>query len=144
MLKVLNFTDVNYKISSIENYKPSPRTYDLITVAFGFRNFTDHEKSLTNIYNSLQPGGQFLIMDFKKPRTKIYSSLFKFYTLKIIPKIGEKIANDYQSYRYLGESIQTYLTPDAIKNLCLDAGFDQVRIVNLPEDVATIHIAQKS
>ena len=54
------------------------------------------------------------------------------------------MSNDYQSYRYLGESIQTYLTPDAIKNLCLDAGFDQVKIVNLPEDVATIHIAQKS
>ena len=144
--KLINngFIDINYKISSIENYKSSPRTYDLITVAFGFRNFTDHEKSLTNIYNILQPGGQFLIMDFKKPRTKMYSYLFKFYTLKIIPKIGEKIANDYQSYRYLGESIQTYLTPDAIKNLCLDVGFDQVRIVNLPEDVATIHIAQKS
>ncbi|MEL0103555.1 MAG: class I SAM-dependent methyltransferase [Gammaproteobacteria bacterium] len=64
--------------------------------------------------------------------------------MKIITKLGEKIVNDYQSYRYLGESIQTYLTPDAIKKLCLDAGFDQVRIVNLPEDVATIHIAQKS
>ena len=89
--KLINngFTDVNYKISSIENYKPSLRAYDLITVAFGFRNFTDHEKSLTNIYNSLQPGGQFLIMDFKEA-SKIYSVCLSS-TLKIIPKIGEKL-----------------------------------------------------
>ena len=54
----------------------SPRAYDLITVAFGLETLLN-QKNLTNIYNSLQPGGQFLIMDFK-PRTKIYSSLFKF------------------------------------------------------------------
>jgi len=85
----------------------------------------------------------FLIMDFKKPRGKLYSKLFKFYTLNIIPKIGKIVADDENSYRYLAESIQTYFSPNEIKDMLSKAGFDNTRVVNLLEDVATIHIGQK-
>jgi demethylmenaquinone methyltransferase/2-methoxy-6-polyprenyl-1,4-benzoquinol methylase len=135
--------DINYQIHGIENFSPKQQTVDLITVAFGFRNFTDHKKALENIFKLLDPGGMFLIMDFKKPRGKLYSKLFKFYTLNIIPKIGKIVADDENSYRYLAESIQTYFSPNEIKDMLSDAGFDNTRVVNLLEDVATIHIGQK-
>ena len=85
--KFLNsgITDIIYENSGIEDFKFSRNKYDLVTLAFGFRNFTNHEKGLSNIYNCLEPGGLFLLMDFKKPRNEIYSKLFKNYTLKIIP-----------------------------------------------------------
>ena len=92
----------------------------------------------------LEPGGLFLIMDFKKPRNQLYSKLFKFYTLNIIPRIGKVIAKDESSYRYLGESIQTYYLPDEIKNMLDEAGFSNTRIINLPEGVASIHIGRKA
>jgi demethylmenaquinone methyltransferase/2-methoxy-6-polyprenyl-1,4-benzoquinol methylase len=135
--------DINYQIHGIENFLPKQQTFDLITVAFGFRNFTDHKKALENIFKLLEPGGMFLIMDFKKPRGKLYSKLFKFYTLNIIPKIGKIVADDENSYRYLAESIQTYFSPNEIKDMLSKAGFDNTRVVNLLEDVATIHIGQK-
>ena len=135
--------DINYQIHGIENFLPKQQTFDLITVAFGFRNFTDHKKALENIFKLLEAGGMFLIMDFKKPRGKLYSKLFKFYTLNIIPKIGKIVADDENSYRYLAESIQTYFSPNEIKDMLNDAGFDNTRVVNLLEDVATIHIGQK-
>jgi len=135
--------DINYQIYGIENFLPKKQTFDLITVAFGFRNFTDHKKALENIFKLLEPGGMFLIMDFKKPRGKLYSKLFKFYTLNIIPKLGKIVADDENSYRYLAESIQTYFSPNEIKDMLSKAGFDNTRIVNLLEDVATIHIGQK-
>jgi demethylmenaquinone methyltransferase/2-methoxy-6-polyprenyl-1,4-benzoquinol methylase len=115
----------------------------LITVTFGFRNFTNHKIALKNIIQLLEPGGLFLIMDFKKPRNQLYSKLFKFYTLNIIPNIGKLIAKDKLSYRYLGESIQTYYSPDEIKDMLTKAGFSMIDIVNLPEDVASIHIGRK-
>ena len=71
------------------------------------------------------------------------SKLFKFYTLNIIPNIGKLIAKDQSSYRYLGESIQTYFSPDEIKDMLIKAGFSKIEIVNLPEDVASIHIGRK-
>jgi demethylmenaquinone methyltransferase/2-methoxy-6-polyprenyl-1,4-benzoquinol methylase len=135
--------DINYQIHGIERFLPKQQTFDLITVAFGFRNFTDHKKALENIFKLLEPGGMFLIMDFKKPRGKLYSKLFKFYTLNIIPKIGKIVADDENSYRYLAESIQTYFSPNEIKDMLSKAGFDNTRVVNLLEDVATIHIGQK-
>jgi demethylmenaquinone methyltransferase/2-methoxy-6-polyprenyl-1,4-benzoquinol methylase len=135
--------DINYQIHGIENFLPKKQTFDLITVAFGFRNFTDHKKALENIFKLLEPGGMFLIMDFKKPRGKLYSKLFKFYTLNIIPKIGKIVADDENSYRYLAESIQTYFSPNEIKDMLSKAGFDNTKVVNLLEDVATIHIGQK-
>ena len=82
--------------------------------------------------------------DFKKPRNDIHSRLFKMYTLNIIPKIGKIIANDEESYRYLGESIQTYFSPNEINNMLIESGFIRTRIINLLEDVATIHIGYKS
>ena len=137
------FSDVNFKVSSMETFKDKKQKYDLITIAFGFRNFTDHRKSLNNIYELLVPGGSLLIMDFKTPRNKLYSKLFKFYTLNIIPRLGSLIANDAESYRYLGESIQTYFTPHEISNMCIESGFSDINVINLLEDVATIHIAHK-
>jgi demethylmenaquinone methyltransferase/2-methoxy-6-polyprenyl-1,4-benzoquinol methylase len=136
--------DVNYQIQGIEDFLPNKQTFDLITVAFGFRNFTDHNKALTNIFRLLNPGGSFIIMDFKRPRGKLYSKLFEFYTLNIIPKIGKFVAKDENSYRYLGESIQTYFSPTEIKDMLDRAGFENIKIINLLEDVATIHIGQKS
>ena len=136
-------TNIHYQIKGIEEYKPGDKKFDLITVTFGFRNFTNHKIALQNIIQLLEPGGLFLIMDFKKPRNQLYSKLFKFYTLNIIPNIGKLIAKDESSYRYLGESIQTYYSPDEIKDMLIEAGFSKVEIVNLPEDVASIHIGRK-
>ena len=143
--KFLNsgITDIIYENSGIEDFKLLKNKYDLVTLAFGFRNFTNHEKGLRNIYDCLEPGGLFLLMDFKKPSNEIYSKLFKNYTLKIIPKIGQIVADDFESYKYLGESIQTYFSPDQIEEMCLEVGFECTKIVNLLEDVATIHIARK-
>ncbi len=144
--KLINngYTSFEYHIKGIEEYIPKNNKYDLITVAFGFRNFTNHKKALDNVYNMLLPGGKFMILDFKKPRNDIYSRLFKMYTLNIIPKIGKIIANDEESYRYLGESIQTYFSPNEINNMLIESGFIRTRIINLLEDVATIHIGYKS
>lgn len=137
------FTDINYVNSGIEDFKIKDKHFDLATVVFGFRNFSDPVKGLMNIFECLQLGGLFLLMDFKVPRNKIYSQLFKTYTLDIIPRIGKIVANDMESYKYLGESIQTYYSPEEIKVMCLDAGFEKIKIINLPEDVATIHMAYK-
>ena len=143
--KFLNsgITDITYENNGVEDFKLLENKYDLVTLAFGFRNFTNHEIGLRNIYRCLEPGGLLILMDFKKPRNNIYSKLFKTYTLNIIPKIGQIVADDLESYKYLGESIQTYFLPEQIEEMCLGVGFECTKIINLLEDVATIHVAKK-
>lgn len=143
--KLLNrgFMDVNYENTSIELFKPSSKKFDLITVAFGFRNFSNHKDALMNIFSCLETCGVFIIMDFKKPRNKIQSQLFDFYTLNIIPRVGKAVTGDQESYRYLAESIQTYFSPEEIKEMCRNIGFEEIRIINLLEDVASIHVMRK-
>ena len=143
--KFLNsgIANIIYENRGIEDFKVLRNKYDLVTLAFGFRNFTNHEKGLRNIYDCLEPGGLFLLMDFKKPRNKVQSQLFDFYTLNIIPRIGKAVTGDQESYRYLAESIQTYFSPEEIKEMCRNIGFEDIRIINLLEDVASIHVMRK-
>ena len=138
------YTNVDFQTSSIEGFKPKDNTFDLVTLAFGFRNFSNNSKALKKILNTLKPGGSLIIMDFKKPTNKNYASLFKFYTLEVIPKIGSFIASDSDSYRYLGESIQTYYTPEEISIMLKDTGYINIKSINLLEDVVSIHKGYKS
>tara|TARA_Y100000768_G_scaffold328191_1_gene266089 strand:- start:876 stop:1610 length:735 start_codon:yes stop_codon:yes gene_type:complete len=144
--KLINkgITNVMFHIKSIEDFDPKNEKYDLITLSFGLRNFTNHTKALKKVYDMLTPGGKFVVLDFKKPRNKVYSKIFKIYTLNLIPKLGKIVANDEDSYRYLGESIQTYYSPEEIKEMFEKVGFIQTKKINLPEDVATIHIGYRS
>ena len=86
--------DINYQIHGIENFLPKQQTFDLITVAFGFRNFTDHTKALQNIHESISPGGRLVIMEFTTPKNDILKSIFEKYTHLVIPKIGKILVVD--------------------------------------------------
>ena len=137
------YTNVDFQTSSIEGFKPKDNTFDLVTLAFGFRNFSNNSKALKNIKYS-QARRIINNEDFKKPTNKNYASLFKFYTLEVIPKIGSFIASDSDSYRYLGESIQTYYTPEEISIMLKDTGYINIKSINLLEDVVSIHKGYKS
>ena len=135
--------DVTFIKRSAENAKLEENQYTLATIAFGFRNFTDHSKALKNIYNSLMPGGRLIIMEFSTPKNKLVKNVFEKYTHNIIPRIGKIIADDYDSYRYLAESISTYYSPEEVNDLYAEAGFINTRYETLVGNMVTIHIGFK-
>ena len=72
-----------------------------LTIGFGLRNITKKDKALQEMYRVLKPGGQALILEFSKPRSAIVNYLYDIYSFKVIPKLGELIASDRESYQYL-------------------------------------------
>jgi len=135
--------NVNFIAKPIEKFK-EVNNYTLATIVFGFRNFTDQLTALENIYNSLKTGGKLVIMDFKSPSNEIIRELYEKYTDFIIPKIGKYIAGDESSYKYLSDSIKTYIKPNELSRLLERINFENVTYETLPGDIVTIHKGYKT
>ena len=82
-------------------------------------------------------------MEFSTPKNKYLKDIFEKYTHKIIPNLGKYIANDYDSYKYLAESISSYFEPTEVSKMFEQAGFIKTRYEKLPGDIVTIHIGYK-
>lgn len=113
--------------------------FDCITIAFGLRNVTQKENALRSMYRVLKPGGKLLILEFSKPTIPGLNKIYDAYSFNIIPKLGEWICNDRDSYQYLVESIRMHPNQDALKAMMLEAGFDNVEYHNLTGGIVALH-----
>ena len=136
------FHNCNFDLASGESLPYQDQTFDLVTVGFGLRNFTDKEKGLREMKRVLKPDGVLLILEFSKPTNSFFSKVYDWYSFNIIPKLGSFLANDSKSYQYLAESIRMHPDQETLKNMVLDAGFDDCKFYNLVNGVVTIHQAK--
>ena len=136
--------DISFIKSSIEDISLDSNSIDIATIAFGFRNFTNHKKALENIYDALKPGGKLVIMEFTIPKDKIMGKIFETYTNRIIPKLGEFIAKDYDSYKYLAESIKVYYSPDQVLKMFEENKYINNKYIFLTGNIVTIHVGYKN
>jgi len=117
--------------------------FDCVTIAFGLRNITDKEKALSSILYCLKPGGNFIILEFSKPKNEMIREIYDIYSFEIMPKIGEIIAKDGDSYKYLAESIRMYPPPEEMKELMKKIGFVRCKYEYLTQGIVSIHSGSK-
>ncbi len=116
--------------------------FDIVTVAFGLRNMTHKDKALAEMRRVLRPGGRLLVLEFSKvwePLTPAYD----FYSFKILPWLGDKVAHDAESYRYLAESIRMHPDQETLKDMMQDVGLERVEYFNLTAGVVALHRGYK-
>ena len=122
---------------------PFPDNYfDCVSIAFGLRNVTHKDAALREMKRVLKPGGRVIVLEFSKiakPLEKIYD----LYSFKLLPKMGELIANDADSYRYLAESIRMHPPQEELKQMMLDAGLERVEYFNMTGGVVAVHRGYK-
>lgn len=122
---------------------PFPNDYfDLVSVAFGLRNMTHKETALAEMHRVLKPGGQLLVLEFSKVYEPL-SGAYDFYSFKFLPKFGQLIAKDSDSYQYLAESIRMHPDQESLKQMMLDAGFANVDYHNMSAGVVALHKGMK-
>ncbi|MDJ0738379.1 MAG: bifunctional demethylmenaquinone methyltransferase/2-methoxy-6-polyprenyl-1,4-benzoquinol methylase UbiE [Gammaproteobacteria bacterium] len=112
---------------------------DLITIAFGLRNVTDKERALAAMYRALRPGGRALVLEFSKPVNRPLEKLYDLYSFSILPRMGQLIAKDADSYRYLAESIRMHPDQETLKGMMEDAGFERCDVHNLSGGIVAVH-----
>jgi len=114
---------------------------DAYTIAFGLRNVTDMDAALSEAYRVLKPGGRFICLEFSHPITDGLQKIYDAYSFKVIPWLGEVVANDRASYQYLVESIRKFPGQEAFAARIRNAGFARVTYENLTGGVAALHMA---
>ena len=122
---------------------PFPDNYfNCVSVAFGLRNMTHKEIALKEMLRVLRPGGCVIVLEFSKvwgPLRPLYDT----YSFKMLPTMGEIIAQDADSYRYLAESIRVHPSQEALKELMEQVGFERVEYFNLTAGVVALHRGYK-
>ena len=132
----------NFTLASGESLPYQNDTFDLVTVGFGLRNFTNKLNGLKEMKRVLKPGGILLILEFSKTTNSLFSKVYDWYSFNIIPKLGSLFANDSKSYQYLAESIRMHPDQEALKNMIISSGFEQCKFYNLVNGVVAIHQAK--
>ena len=112
---------------------------DLITIAFGLRNVTDKARALRSMYRALRPGGRALILEFSKPVNRPLEKIYDLYSFRLLPKMGEIVAKDAASYRYLAESIRMHPDQATLKGMMEEAGFERCDVHNLTGGIVAVH-----
>jgi len=113
--------------------------FDLYTIAFGLRNVTDVDRALTEAYRVLKPGGRYLCLEFSKVEDPYLAGIYDAYSFHVIPTVGDIVANDRDSYRYLVESIRKFSNQGELKKKMEDAGFVGCKYTNMTGGIVAIH-----
>ncbi|WP_027856746.1 bifunctional demethylmenaquinone methyltransferase/2-methoxy-6-polyprenyl-1,4-benzoquinol methylase UbiE [Marinobacterium jannaschii] len=123
---------------------PFPDNYfDVITIAFGLRNVTDKDAALRSMARVLKPGGKLMVLEFSKTDNPLLTKAYDFYSFNLLPKMGQIIANDAESYRYLAESIRMHPDQETLKSMMEQAGLSNCRYQNMTGGIVALHTGIK-
>ena len=118
-------------------------TFDIYTISFGIRNVTNIDKALSEAFRVLKPGGRIMILEFSKLPNPMMQRAYDLYSFNVIPKIGEIVTGDKDSYQYLVESIRKFPDQVSFANMMTSVGFENVKFRNLTFGVAALHSGWK-
>ncbi|MFN0316148.1 MAG: bifunctional demethylmenaquinone methyltransferase/2-methoxy-6-polyprenyl-1,4-benzoquinol methylase UbiE [Burkholderiales bacterium] len=112
--------------------------FDCVSIAFGLRNVTHKELALKEMHRVLRPGGRLLVLEFSRV-WKPLQAAYDLYSFQVLPRLGQWVAKDAESYRYLAESIRMHPNQEALKAMLEEAGLREVQYFNLSAGVVAVH-----
>lgn len=129
--------------SDSENLPFADHTFDAATVAFGVRNFENLRAGLSELHRVIKPGGHLYVLEFSKPRNKVFSALYWFYFKTILPTVGKLVSSSMNAYSYLPKSVQAFPEGKEFEAILKDCGGKNVIIKPLTFGVSTLYICEK-
>jgi demethylmenaquinone methyltransferase/2-methoxy-6-polyprenyl-1,4-benzoquinol methylase len=118
-------------------------TFDVYTISFGIRNVTRPQEALNEAYRVLRPGGRLMVLEFSQLPNPMMQKAYDLYSFNVIPRMGQVIANDRNSYQYLVESIRNFPDQDTFLGMVRSAGFENAKYRNMTMGIAALHSGWK-
>lgn len=116
---------------------------DLITIAFGFRNFSNYQRGLVELRRVLKPGATLAILEFSQPPNPAFRAFYNFYSTHVLPRIGGLISGSSAAYSYLPASVRKFPGAPELRDWILEEGFREVEFDYLTFGIAALHLARK-
>lgn len=133
---------VELLLANAEQLPLADNSFDCVIIGFGLRNVTDKQAALNEMQRVLKPGGRGLILEFSKPLAPLQKP-YDTYSFQILPRLGQLIAKDADSYRYLAESIRVHPDQNTLKAMMEQAGFSRCHYYNLAAGIVAVHRGYK-
>ena len=126
-----------------ERLEVADASVDVVTVAFGVRNFGDLGAGLREIARVLKPGGKVVILEFSTPRNPLFRRVYGLYSHRLLPAIGGMISKDRKAYEYLPASVDEFPAPECFMAMMREAGFKDCRARSQSLGIAQIYTGEK-
>lgn len=126
-------------VADAESLPLPDRSVDRVAIAFGLRNCTDKPAVLAEARRVLAPGGRFFCLEFSQLQLAALAPFYDAWCFRVLPRLGQIVARDSASYRYLAESIRTFPDQEALATMLAAAGFARIDVRALSGGIAAIH-----
>ena len=137
-----NLNEIEWIAADAEKLPLKTENFDLYSVSFGIRNFSNINQSLKEAKRVLKTGGRIFCLEFSKVENEILKKLYKTYS-KSIPYIGKYVTGKSEPYRYLIDSIDRFYNQEELYEIFKKNGFHKVEYRNLSGGIAAIHSGWK-
>lgn len=117
-------------------------SFDLVTIAFGFRNLTNYREGLIELRRVLKPGGTLAILEFSTPPNSFLARAYGFYSRAVLPAVGGMISGSREAYTYLPESVRKFPDAEGLAEQMREAGFDNVRFERMTAGIVALHMGE--
>jgi len=134
---------INLMIGDAVNIPAADSSFDLTTISFGIRNFSDPQKSLHDIYRVLKKDGRVMIMEFAIPKNALVRAVYFFYFRHFLPKIGNIVSKHKDAYTYLNKTVEQFPYGNDFLKLMENAGFKNLKCQSLTFGIAMLYIGDK-
>jgi demethylmenaquinone methyltransferase/2-methoxy-6-polyprenyl-1,4-benzoquinol methylase len=114
-------------------------SFDCALIGFGLRNVTDKSQALAAMQAALKPGGRAVVLEFSTPVVEALKPVYDAYSFQVLPRLGQWVAGDAASYRYLAESIRKHPDQETLKGMMEAAGLARCQYFNLAGGIVAIH-----
>ncbi len=135
--------NIEYVQADAERLPFPDNTFNAVSIAFGLRNVTDKDQALRDMTRVLKPGGKLMVLEFSKPTNPLLSKAYDAYSFTALPLMGQLIAGDSESYKYLAESIRMHPDQDTLKGMMEQAGLVNCRYYNMTGGIVALHVGIK-
>lgn len=130
---------IHYAQADAEQLPFQEASFDAVIIGFGLRNVTEKNKALASMHRVLKPGGRCIVLEFSKPQPAWLRQGYDWYSFQVLPKLGQWVAGDASSYRYLAESIRMHPDQATLKDMMQSVGFQMCEVHNLLGGIVAIH-----
>ncbi len=134
----------SFQVADAMNLPYGDAGFDVLTMAYGLRNFSDRKRAMREAARVLRPGGRAVILEFGTPPNPVWRALYHVYLMHVVPAIGGAVCGDSSGFKYLASSIREFPQQAVVAQELREAGFEDVSFRNCTGGIAAIYEAHKA